>query len=120
MASGQEGGNGVWLTDFDADYTCAGDSRGGRYESADCCVGQYTIPASVQACPLDVRLLPRHTIWGVVLQMNINAWEYYLQFEEDDVTQGFLRDGILNMFSIVDVGDKIDLYHCKNYSSAVT
>ena len=80
----------------------------------------YTVPSIVHTCPWDVRGLPRHSIGGVLSQMNVNSWNYYLQFEKDEAIKSYLWDGVLQGFSIVDSDDSIPSYYCENYSSAIT
>ena len=79
-----------------------------------------TYPHITSTCPLELRLLPRHNIGGMPSQMNLNGWNYYLQFEDDDASRCYFQDGISQGFAIVDKDDSISSYCCDNYSSALT
>ena len=81
---------------------------------------EYTLPSIITSiCPADIRLLPRHLIGGVPSQMNINAWDYYLDFEADYRIWKYLHDGVLHGFAIVDEGELMEPYFCDNYSSVL-
>ena len=114
------------LLDCSASSNCVNPVQWVNDGSADCSAEPtvdvtYTVPAIIhELCPMDIRLLPRHSIGGVDSQMNLNAWEYYLQFEENEEKRSYLHSGILNGFAIVDKGDLISPYNCDNYSSALT
>ena len=74
-------------------------------------------PRIPSVCPVNVRMQPRHLIGGIASQMNINAWEYYLEYEENQDTRSYLQDGIQHGFAIVDDCDHISPYYCENYAS---
>ena len=63
--------------------------------------GSYTTqPVIPEMCSMRTRLRPRHEIGGVMSQMNFNAWNYYLDFEENCETREYLRTGVLLGFPI--------------------
>ena len=99
-----------WVTGESADLSTAGPPRG----------SYITSPQIASTCPMEIRLLPRHRIGGIPSQMNLSAWNYYLQFEDDDATRWYLHDGVKHGFAIVDDNDIISSYCCDNYSSALT
>ena len=51
--------------------------------------------------------------------MNLEAWKYYLQFEENISSRLFLNDGIEHGFAIIDEDADISPYHCYNYRSVL-
>ena len=77
-------------------------------------------PSLIGLCPMDVRLQPRHFIGGLASQLNISAWEYYLQYESNMEKQTYLRNGIMHGFSIVDSSSDIPQYCCNNYKSVLS
>ena len=56
-----------------------------------------------------MRIHSRHTIGGIESQMNATTWDYYLHFEEDTAKREYLKNGIVNGFSIVDMEAAVDL-----------
>ena len=67
---------------------------------------------------MDIRLQPRHLFGGIPSQLNINAWNYYLAYEDNQAYRSYLYDGILHGFAIVDEID-ITPYHRESYSSVL-
>ena len=95
--------------------------------SADSCqqrlraASTYIVPPLITACcPLYIRTSERHTIGGIPSQMNLNAWRYYLDFEDNLDKRSYLEDGISHGFAIVDDDVYIEPYYCENYSSVLS
>ena len=92
-----------------ADRTAGGDD------------GCYHVPPVIlDTLPFSTRVLPRHTIGGLQSQMNINLWNYYLDYECEEGDQVYLRDGIQHGFPIIDDDAEVTSYYCENYASAVS
>ena len=76
-------------------------------------------PIISQMCPISVRLQDKHYVGSQQSQMNLHAWEYYLEFEMDPEIKDFLHTGVLNGFAIVDSLDNISGYENGNYRSVL-
>ena len=76
-------------------------------------------PVITQMCSTDIRIQPRHFIGNQSSQMNMSAWEYYLQFEQDVSVKDYLSTGVRDGFSIVDDISIIPGYVNDNYKSVL-
>lgn len=85
-------------------------SFSGSYEPVDYEPGLKMFPDRLPNC---------HYVGGLRSQMNAQAWITELKYENDNWLKGYIRDGILNGFKIVDNLDEVCPYDRSNYSSAL-
>ena len=71
----------------------------------------------ITMCDMNVRLAGLGNKPVISSQMNIDTWQYYLQFENNEEIRAYLDYGIINGFHIVDEGADIQSYKCVNYDS---
>ena len=112
-------------TFIDCEFSAGSNVCAELFPDAQFVKGEYVSlyrvkPVISSVCPISCRLRPRHSIGGIPSSMNVHAWDYYLDYETDLVMREFLRNGVVDGFSIVDPGSDILEYECSNYNSATS